>query len=106
MLMKNSGSEVYGNIDRRPQKEIIEMRIIRNGNIENEVQDTCLYCGCIYAYNTWDIQIDHGVMGNNSYVMCPCCGNKNYIYNRYTNWQNPLTNTWFNNFKGETKPNE
>ena len=55
------------------------MRIIKMGD-SNPQQMTCGSCGCIFEYINIDIQIDHGIFGTDSYVDCPCCKNRIYIY--------------------------
>lgn len=54
------------------------MRIIKMGD-PNPSQMTCGSCGCIFEYVNGDIQIEYGVWGTDSYIICPCCYQKIYI---------------------------
>lgn len=57
------------------------MKIIKYGYINRQI--TCASCGCIYEYDSYDIHKEYFITGTSSYVCCPCCGKKEYVWNNY-----------------------
>ena len=66
------------------------MRIIKQG-VLNSYRFTCPYCGCEYEYDDSDLHEEYGLTstGSYNYVICPCCGKKNIIYNYTKKWDYP-----------------
>ena len=65
------------------------MKIIKEGQ-KIEKRSCCPYCQCQFEYDNTDIYIDYSYTSPNSYVICPSCHQKVFIYN-YSRVYTPTT---------------
>lgn len=86
------------------------IKIIRPGIPKYEYTNTCSECMCMYSYHNEDIKHDYSLtISTTPYIICPCCGAKNPIYNYitpakpYEYWKITCDNTEMNSYMNMLK---